>query len=164
MTSVNGSTSHQIAEFKICSKEDFQKNGLEKISFDPSKYLCPDTDYLKDNYKLKNSYEQKIDRVAVNYQVIKCNPKMVKNCKKSKEIRKFLQQIYITKYFVEESLDFKKEHRPVTTSFHFHQQFQLNLDEHRDNNNFIRGNTITTVGKYRFSIFNPRKVYNFVDI
>ena len=67
MTSVNGTTTYQISEFKVCSKEDFQKNGLEKITFDPTKFLCPDTEYLKDNYKLRNGYEQKKDRTAISY-------------------------------------------------------------------------------------------------
>lgn len=67
MTSVNGSTTYQIAEFKVCSREDFIKNGLDKDTIEPSRYLCPETDYLKENYKLRNGYEQKRDRIAVSY-------------------------------------------------------------------------------------------------
>lgn len=48
---------------------------------------------------------------------------MVKNCKKSRDIKKFLDQTYITKYFVEENLDFKKPGRPVTSELNFKQQF-----------------------------------------
>ena len=75
--------------------------------------MCPDTDFLKDNYKLRNGYEQKNNRIATSYQIIVCNSKMVDNCKNESDIKKFLEQTYITQYFVEEALDFKKQDRPV---------------------------------------------------
>ena len=50
----------------------------------------------------------------------------------------------------------------MLTQESFHSQFQLNLDQYRDNNNFIRMNKMTT-NDNRLTVWKPSKVQYFLD-
>ena len=76
MTTKNGKTSNVISEFKNCKQEDFHLNGYRnEIPIGIEKLLCPDVEHLKDDYKLRNGYDQRNDRTAISLEIISCNDK-----------------------------------------------------------------------------------------
>ena len=108
MTTKNGKTSNVIREFKNCIKEDFENNGYKHdIAIGASKLLCPDVENLKDEYKLRNGFDQRNDRTAISLEIISCNDKFTEGCKKPSEISKLLESIYITQYLVIGDIDFE---------------------------------------------------------
>lgn len=125
MTTKNGKTSNLISEFKNCAKEDFEINGYtSEIAIGVDKLLCPDVEGLKDKYKLRNGYDQRNDRTAISLEIISCNSKFTEGCKKSTEIKKLLEYIYITQYMVSGDIDFDNKANylkasPINHKFEF---------------------------------------------
>lgn len=129
--------------------------------------LCPNTTSLAEKYKLKNLFSHVKDRTAVSFEIIACNDEFIPDCKNESEIRSLLDHLVITQYFVTEGVDFKNEEnfgkRPITNELRFYQQFQLNFDLYRDNNNFVRQNKVETEDE-RNAIFHNEQEYSYLDI
>lgn len=101
-----------IAEFKNCEKSDFLNNGYEdSISYNVGNLLCPDVEILKDNYMLRNKYENRFDRAGVSIDIISCNDKFVDDCKNDTEIADFVSKLIFTKYYVTEEEDFSNDQK-----------------------------------------------------
>ena len=54
----DGSSKYIVTPFRRCTEEDFRDNGYvdEKIPLDLEKIVCPDTESVKDFYRIKNGY------------------------------------------------------------------------------------------------------------
>lgn len=53
----NNESKYIMSDFRMCTRQDFIDNGYsENLNFDPRKFLCPDTDHIKQFYRLKNEY------------------------------------------------------------------------------------------------------------
>jgi len=53
-----GSSQFVIAPFRRCTEEDFRNNGYmnEDLPIALDKIICPETDIIKDIYRIKNGY------------------------------------------------------------------------------------------------------------
>lgn len=60
----------------FCTREMFENNGIDSITDDTAvtyeKRLCPDTNTIKEFWKVKNGYSNNIDRVSFNIQASIC--------------------------------------------------------------------------------------------
>ena len=74
---------------------------------DINKFLCPDVEALGAAFKLKNLYAHKIERTAVSYEIIACNPAYSENCASPNDIKAILDSLFFTQYFVMEGIDFQ---------------------------------------------------------
>ena len=122
METKDSKTVSHLSEFRKCREEDFVSNGFErKVELGLEKLLCPDTESLGNSYKLKNLYSHKIERTAISYEIITCNDKFTEGCKRPSEIRKLLDQIFITQYLLTGDLDFEnyKKSKPIDHKFEF---------------------------------------------
>lgn len=63
--------------------------GLEKL-------ICPDTESLGNQYRLKNLYAHKIERSAVSYEIIACNEAFTKDCAPKEKIESLLDHLIFT--------------------------------------------------------------------
>ena len=62
-----------VSGFKRCQNKDFLDKGLKKEfvdTLDAKTFFCPDTEMIKEHYKLKNTYHNKNDRITVSYELI----------------------------------------------------------------------------------------------
>ena len=75
-----------------------------------------------------------------------------------------LKFFYFTLYYLDEDVEFANtdnfHKKPTTTMDLIHSQFQLDLNEYRDNNNFIKINNIETKDQ-RYNIFTDPKYFKF---
>jgi len=62
-----------VSRFKPCKKKDFIDKGLKKEFVDiieAETFFCPDTEPIKEYYKLRNTYHNKNDIITVQYELI----------------------------------------------------------------------------------------------
>ena len=131
-----------------CDKEMFKALGEEVISDETLKRrLCPDMNSIKDFLRVKNSYNDKDERVSFSMQAVSCDSD-VEECADPASIDQFFEDIYFTLYVLLENIAFGDNSsigkRPVAVHDQFHSQFVLNPNQYRDNNNYIQFNKVTT--------------------
>jgi hypothetical protein len=137
-----------IIPFRNCRVEDFSSRkyvGDSKFQSSIPNMLCPNTEKFKDLYIIKNGYTNYDFRQSFSIKVLECNIEVNPNCRSSEEQKNFLKAFYFTMYTVFERVEFTQENmgkEVMKTLNQFHSQFKLNLKEYRDNNNFLRINTV----------------------
>ena len=89
------------------------------------------------------------------------------SCYDTPEVDALLKELYFTFYTVDVNIEFGNLNTPIDKSplriaDAFNSQFQLNLEEYRDNNNFLQFNDVTT----QVSRWNPygEEVYKFFKV
>jgi len=92
--------------------------------------FCPELKHSKDEYKIRNDYDNLQDRYSIAYDIIECNSEFNKNCKNTTEIYKLLKKIRFNQYNIIESIDFLDPKllykRPVKAKMILSNQFMLN--------------------------------------
>lgn len=151
-----------------CTLEDFTNNGYarpEDVAVE--KLICPDGEKLGNKYRLKNGYKSKLDRVAMAVEIIACNDEFTKGCRPKKDIQLLLDNLVVTQYHVMEGIDFQNDanlgKRPVSNDIIYYQQFQLDLEKYKDNNNFVRLNQVETYDD-RYALLDISNSYTFIDV
>ena len=80
-------------------------------------------------------------------------------------IEELLTEVFLTVYHANGKAELRTEDHtdvPVTVVEEFHSQFQLDANQYRDNNNYIRYNMVETQDSRFLNIFEEQ--YEFVDI
>ena len=155
--------------FRNCQTKDFTDKGytpdtqfnikLGKVN------LCPDIDADDEFYKIEGKYSNMTFRQSFSVEIMKCHNETDGTCKEDSDIKLFLKQFSYTFYTLQERVNFVDENYnkyPLVTQNSFHSQFVLNLDQYRDNNNFVRINEVET-NDNRLNIFANPKDYSFMD-
>lgn len=150
-----------------CTEEHFRLNNFfpdetsSKNYF--SKRICPDIEAMKDFWILRNGYTNMTERQSFNMQVALCNQTNDASCRDPADISFLLDKLFFTIYVVEDNVQFGDIGKnPFMTVNKFHSQFALNIEEYRDNNNFIKVNKATS-SDTRNPLKSKNKDYYFLN-
>ena len=131
-----------------------------------SKRMCPNFEQFQDLLKVKGSYSNNFERQSFSIEIHACNKHYNPNCKEEPEIEQLLKYLYFTMYTVQAKVQFVNQKDPAASpmifSDEFHSQFQLSIETYRDNNNFLRHNSVQTSDNRLFFLAEP-KIYQFID-
>jgi hypothetical protein len=158
----------KVSEFKVpmvkCKLEWFKKLGGYLGEKTISRRLCADQDKLKDFWILKNSFGNDKERVSMAFKIEMCNSN---GCESREKTQKLLDKIFFTQMILvgQAKLNSVDGAFPYPVSYidYFMQQYQLNVDKYRDNNNFVRLNEIYAKDARLNFLESPNK-YSFLDI
>jgi hypothetical protein len=97
--------------------------------------------------------------------VLACNKDVNPSCVDLKDQKAFFSKFHFTLYTLVGRAEHHKDpnRESVTTKSIFHSQFMLNLDQYRDNNNFMRINTVEVQKNRWLGTFLAARVYKFLD-
>ena len=137
-----------------CTLQDFQDVGYivpEERRAVYTNRLCPDRDFYQ-YLQIKNGYNAIKERQAFSIKIYKCNdenrPKGSLPCHSDAVIQKLNKLLVFTIYQTEADVEFGNPElvgkSPLHISDKFHSQFQLNIGEYRDNNNYFQYNKVIT--------------------
>ena len=118
-----------------------------------------------------NSYDNKKERYSFSLEIIKCtyDPKQPSECKDDSDIIEFLNHTMITQYFLRETTDFRNRKKidnnemPLKTNIEFYQQFTLDFDKYRDNNDFVAHNLVYAYNE-RWKVYKSPVNSTFLSI
>ena len=114
-----------------------------------TKRLCPDIDKIKDFLKVKNGYSNR-DRSSFSVEISICNQN---ECESHEKIQAMLDEMMFTLYYLNEDIEYASVENQgeitMVMSDMFLSQFTLNVDQYRDNNNFLILNKLNAAeGRY----------------
>ena len=92
-----------------------------------------------------NSYSNETFRKSFSILMLKCEPHYGQKCKSDEEIQAFLKTVFFTFFTTYDDFAFTNSAEVQRQSKDkLIYQFQVDLDRYRDNNNYIRLNTVTS--------------------
>jgi hypothetical protein len=158
----------KVSELKVpmvkCKLEWFKKLEGQLSEGTIKRRLCADQDKLNDFWILKNSFANDKERVSMAFKIEMCNSN---GCQSRKKTQKLLDKIFFSQMILvgQAKLNSVDGAFPYPVSYidYFMQQYQLNVDKYRDNNNFVRLNEVSAKDD-RLNFLESAKNYSFLDI
>jgi len=104
----NNVSTYLTTDFRQCTASDFENNGyVGKIPIGVDYIFCPETEKIKDFYKLNNGYYDHIETDSFSIEMISCNSDTRDDCKSEDEIRALVPHLLFTQYFIKETIDYR---------------------------------------------------------
>ena len=98
---IDGKTTYIREPMRRCTAKDFEDRGYQFTSEDEKVFagfkICPNWEKL-DFLKVKNSYNNKMERYSYSVEIHQCNPKSSSNCQTQEKITSFLDLMMFNLY------------------------------------------------------------------
>lgn len=134
---------------EICKDEYFKQRGIPNMK-NVNLYLCPKMDTVNKRKQaiLRNGYLDIEDRDSFAINIVKCSQEfgLVDQCESDDNIKELMSHIVVNVFTITQKIHFRSldnlMKNPTMHNVDFFQQFILDYDSYRDNNNFIKINKV----------------------
>ena len=138
-----------LQNMRACTEKDFNDRNYTldatlKLWVSQNKFLCFDTSVPgKYEFGLKNFYSAQ-ERRSFQINAATCNSAVRKTCRSEAQIRELMSHFLFNVHIIQQRTQLGRTGTTdmLQTQMIFHSQFVLEYDKYRDNNNYVRPNSL----------------------